>query len=165
MINLDLVRRKIMHELPARARWLVGGSPLDFDFSRAQRDLRPIGEADTNGFEIPQEWLTLYLFGEEDYAQGGGAAPYLGVHADTGQVFGLDVERDSSPIYLLNSDVDKYILTFDVFDQALRRGTLHVMQVARLAEEVDPVAFVAGEWHYLADAISSDEDFEVDPAE
>ena len=84
MINLDLVRRKIMHALPARARWFVDDSPLDFDFSRAQRDLRPIGESDTSGFEIPQEWLSIYLFGEEDYAQDGGAAPYLGVHADTG---------------------------------------------------------------------------------
>ncbi len=164
-INLGQARKKVVRALPVRVRWLVEGCPLDFDFSRARCDLRPLADSDTNGFEIPQEWVPLFLFGEQDYAEGGGATPFLGVHADTGQVFGLDAERESEPVYLLNSDIDKFILTFDVFDRALRQGSLPVKQVPCLAEEIDPTAFAVGEWRDLAEAIASGADYGEDPTE
>ena len=138
-----------------RVRWLVGNCPIDFDFSRAQDDLRPLTVSDTNGFEIPQEWQSLCLFGEQNYAEGGGATPYLGIHIDTGQVFALDVESESSPLSLLNSDIDKFISTFDVFDRAVRQATLQIEQVAGLVEEIDPIAFADSEWVGLIDAITS----------
>ena len=156
-ISLDQARKKLAETLPVRVRWLVGNSPLDFDFSRAQDDLRPITVSDTNGFEIPQEWQLIYLFGEQDYAEGGGAAPYLGIHKDTGQVFALDVENEEFPLTMLNTDVDKFISTFHVFDRAVGQGTLPIEQVAHLAEGIDPAAFAESEWGGLIEALTSGE--------
>ena len=51
--------------------------------------------------DLEPEWSALDLFGEEDYAEGGGASPFLGVHRSSGKIFGLDVERDSSEMFLL----------------------------------------------------------------
>jgi len=153
-ISLDQARKKLAGALPVRVRWLVGSCPIDFDFSRAQDDLKPMTVSDTNGFEVPREWQSLSLFGEQDYAEGGGAAPYLGIHRDTGQVFALDVESESSPLCLLNSDIDKFILTFDVIDRSVRQRTFQIEQVAGLAEEIDPAAFADSEWSGLIDAIT-----------
>lgn len=156
-ISLDQARKKVAGALPVHVRWLVGDYPIDFDFSRAQSDLKPMTVSDTNGFEILQEWQSLYLFGEQNYAEGGGAAPYLGIHRDTGQVFALDVESEASPLSLLNSDIDKFISTFDVFDRSVRHRTLQIEQVAGLLEEIDPVAFAESEWSGLIEAITSGE--------
>ncbi len=156
-ISLDQARKKLAGALPVRVRWLIKNYPIDFDFSRAQDDLKPITVSDTNGFEIPQEWQFLSLFGKRDYAEGGGAAPYLGIHRDTGQVFALDVESEASSLSLLNSDIDKFISTFDVFDRSVRQRTLQIEQVAGLVEAIDPAAFAESEWGGLRDAITSGE--------
>lgn len=154
-ISLDQARKRLARALPVRVRWLIENYPIDFDFSRAQDDLKPMTISDTNGFDIPQEWQSLCLFGEQSYAEGGGAAPYLGIHRDTGQVFALDVENESSPLSLLNSDIDKFLSTFDAFDRFVRQGTLPIKQVAGLIEEIDPAAFAESEWSDLLDAITS----------
>src|SRR5216117_2705717 len=119
----DYVRSQIAAHLPARVRWLVNRSPLDFDFSRSQRPLQPLLASEVNG-DLEPEWSALDLFGEEDYAEGGGASPFLGVHRSSGQIFGLDVERESSQMFLLNSDDDRFIRTFLLFDEVVRAGKL-----------------------------------------
>jgi hypothetical protein len=156
-IDANAARHRITQELPARIRWILPCGPLDFDFTRSQRELRPLRETDTNGFDSPKEWNKLLLFGEETYCEGGGYAPFLGVSEETGQVFGLDVDRESdSAMYLLNSDVDRYIQTFKVFDQALGHETVShdlVEKVRKEARAIDPAVFDITEWSDLADFI------------
>lgn len=159
MIDFDLVRRKIVEGLPERVRWHVRGNSLASHFGRARSELRPISNDDLTGFEIPREWLCLYLFGDQDWDDGGGSMPFLGVHEETGQVFGLDVESESRPVYLLNSDVEKFVAMFNLFDRALRQKTVPIEQLAPLAQAIDPEVFVPDrEWYSLADYVALDDD-------
>lgn len=145
-VDLEQARRRIETELPRRVRWLIHDTPLDFDFSRAQHPLEPTSESDLQG-TMKEEWTTLYLFGEQDYARGGGAAPYLGIDAVTGAVRGLDVE--SSRLFLLNSDIGAFVETFQLFDQALRLRSSPLDAVASVARRIDPPAFEQSEWSEL----------------
>lgn len=121
MVDLENARRRVRSELPRRVRWCICGAPLDFDFSRAERALAPLRESEFSG-TIEPEWASLFLFGEQDFAEGGGAQPFVGIDRDTGQVWGLDVERESSCLFLYNSDVDAFIRTFSLLDEAFHSG-------------------------------------------
>lgn len=164
-IDTELTRHRIVLALPQRVRWMIHGTPLDFDFSRAQHPLREIEDRDLNGCDIPEEWTVLRLFGDEDYAEGGGASPFLGVHVETGEIYGLDVERDSAEMFLLNSNVETFIATFQLFDRALRERTLPPGEIASRAEALDPASFRVGEWSDLADYIASDQESDEDEPE
>jgi hypothetical protein len=137
---------------------MIDGIAWDFDFTRSQRPLLPLLDSDLNGGDIDAQWTVLDLFGEEDYAEGGGASPLLGVHRETGQIFGLDVERESSQMFLLNSDADRFIRTFLLFDDVLRAGKLPAGDVAKRAREVDPGTFQGSEWQELAEYLKFLED-------
>lgn len=147
----DYVRSQIAAHLPVHVRWLVNRTPLDFDFSRSQRPLKPLLASEVNG-DLEPEWSVLDLFGEEDHAEGGGASPFLGVHRNSGQIFGLDVERESSEMFLLNSDVDRFIKTFQRFDSVLREGSRSGDLHASL-HEIDPEVFEVSEWRLLVDCL------------
>lgn len=163
MIDMERVRLRIVNGLPEHVRWYVKGSSLDSHFHRARRDLRPIAGDDLNGCEIPEEWLCLYLFGDQDWDEAGGSMPFLGVHAETGQVFGLDVESNSEPLYLLSSDVDRFVAMFDLFDQVLRQKTVPIEQLAPLAQAIDPEVFVPDrEWYSFAEYVASDDDDDIE---
>jgi hypothetical protein len=150
-------RLQIAARLPMRVRWNLKGTPWDFDFSLSQHRLQPLISTDLNGCDIEKEWTDLYIFGTEDYAQGGGASPFLAVHRDTGQIFGLDVERESAQMYLLNSDVDRFIRTFLLFDGVLRLRTLPPAVAAERASAVDPDGFARSDWRGLANYLNSGE--------
>jgi hypothetical protein len=96
---------------------------------------------------MEETWASLYLFGEQDYAEGGGAAPYLGIDTITGAVRGLDL--DSSRLFLLNSDIGAFIKTFHLFDEALRLRTSPLNSIAAVASRIDPHAFEQSEWSEL----------------
>jgi hypothetical protein len=153
MTDFESIRVRIVTRLPIRVRWLVNGTPLDFDFSRSQSPLRPITASDVVGGPVEEEWTSLRIFGEEDYGEGGGASPYLGVHSGSGEIFGLDVERETSHMFLLNSDVDRFIQTFLALDQALRLGGPPVAQVGERLKQIDPGAFERSEWRLLSDYV------------
>src|SRR5215471_15351631 len=138
MTDIESIRLRIVTRLPVRARWLVNGTPLDFDFSRSQTPLRTITASDVVGGPVEGEWTSLRIFGEEDYAEGGGASPYLGVHSESGEIFGLDVEREMSQMFLLNSDIDRFIQTFLALDRVLRRGEPPDAQIGERLEQIDP---------------------------
>lgn len=160
MIDLELVRQKVAGALPRRVRWIMQGSHFDTGFDRARHPLRPIADDDVNAFEIPNEWLAYYLFGDQDVDEGGGAYLLLCVHGETGEVFELDVES-SECLRLLNTDIDRFIATFDVFDRALRLGSVPVDQLARLAAEIDPAASAnGGQWPLIAEYAAPDDDAE-----
>jgi hypothetical protein len=123
---------------------------LDFDFSRAQSPLEPIRRSDLIG-EIEDEWLRLYLFGQQRYAEGGGASPLLGVDSTNGEIYGLDVEREtSSATFFLNSGVHEFVQMFLLFDGVLRFRRESVHSIPSVAEAIDSKGFAKSEWRDLA---------------
>jgi hypothetical protein len=152
-IDPERLRGKVAARLPPRVRWMLHDVPYHFDFTRAQRPLRSIEPADIVGGDIDESWRELLLFGETHYADGGGARELLGVRLDTGEVHGLDVERGLSPTFFLSSDLDRFIRTFDLFDAAIRLGTLPLDLIAGEAEKVDSAGFCRSEWRLLAEHI------------
>ncbi|APR78852.1 Hypothetical protein A7982_04199 [Minicystis rosea] len=147
MADLEDARRRVALELPRNVKWCIRGTSLDFDFTRAERALAPLREAEING-SIEPEWASLFLFGEQDFAEGGGARPFVGIERNTGQVLGLDVERDFSCLFLYNSDLDSFIRTFKLFDEALRSDTPPLDTLSTRAACID-VAFAQSEWALL----------------
>jgi len=146
--DLEHARNRIAEELPRHVRWLLHGTPLDFDFSRSRSRLQPLSASEIHGAMEP-DWATLYPFGMQDYAEGGGASPFLGVDGISGEVRGLDVERDSSCLFLLNSNVEAFIETFTLFDRALRLGTASVNSLPSAAAEIDQQVFERSDWAKL----------------
>lgn len=102
---------------------------------------------------IEKEWASLRIFGEDDYAEGGGGSAYLGVHSESGEFFGLDVERHTSEMFLFNSDVDRFIQTFLALDRVLRPGGLADARIRERLKEIDPDAFERSEWRLLCDYV------------
>jgi hypothetical protein len=154
MTEIEPIRQQIVTRLPVRARWLINGTPLNFDFSRSQAPLRPIATGDVVGGPVEEKWTLLRIFGEEDYAEGGGASPYLGVHSESGEIFGLDVEREMSQMFLLNSNIDRFIETFLALDGMLRLGGSLDAQIRERLEQIDPGAFAYSEWRLLSDYVT-----------
>jgi hypothetical protein len=153
MTDTESFRSHIVTRLPIRVRWLIKGTPLDFDFSRSLAPLKFITANDIMGGAIDDEWKPLSIFGTNDYAAGGGASSYLCVHTKTGKIFGLDLERQESPMFLFNSDVDKFIQTFLILDQALRLGSFSPQKLPTRLKEVDPDALEYGEWRLLCEHV------------
>ena len=114
-----------------------------------------IAPTDVNDFTIiEREWTVLYLFGELFY--NGGASPYLGIHRDTGEICGLDVERDDSQIFLLNSDIDRFIRTFQKTDEMLGGSSLLHGVLSKALKEIDPNAFQRSEWRHFSSYVEAD---------
>lgn len=101
--GLTRARSLLAEQLPLRSRWLVRDTTVDFDFTRSRSYLRALTPDDFNG-ELKTEWAELFLFGQQDVAQGGGSSSLLGISLRSGEVFGLDVER-GTPLYFLSSSV------------------------------------------------------------
>jgi hypothetical protein len=155
MPDIESIRQQIVTRLPVRVRWLVNGTRLDFDFSRSEAPLEPVMACDFNSATvIEKEWTSLRIFGEDDYVEGGGASAYLGVHSGSGEFFGLDVERETSEMFLLNSDVDRFIQTFLALDRVLRPDGLPDARIRERLGEIDPNAFERSEWRLLCDYVT-----------
>jgi hypothetical protein len=101
------------------------------------------------------DWRELFIFGEEDFAEGGGASPFVTIQSQTGMVFGLDVERDGDATFLLNSSVSHFIETFRVFDEVLRTGTASPSGLLERVRAADPDAFERSEWRDAAEHVRS----------
>lgn len=151
MIDPEIVRLEIAKRLPTRTRWLVQGVSLDFDFSRSHAALRPIMAVDMIGGDIEMSWTALYLFGLQNYD--GGASPYLGVHRNTGEICGLDVERKKAHVFLFNSNIDRFIRTFQRIDESLRGASPAPGVLSRELRTIDPDAFQRSNWRDFADFI------------
>lgn len=156
MIDTELVRLEIVRRLPIRVHWTVKGVPLDFDFSRSRAPLHPVTPNDVNCFGIENDWTLVLLFGEQDFANGGGARPYLGVHRDSGEIFGLDVEREESQVFLLNSNIDRFIRTVQTFGELLRQTPVPRNMLSNALREIDPFAFKHSEWQYFSSHVAGD---------
>jgi hypothetical protein len=155
MTDIESIRLQIVTRLPTRVRWMVKGVPLDFDFSLSKAPLEPVKPSNFNSATIiEKEWTSLRIFGGYDYAEGGGANPFLGVHSESGAVFGLDAELQASQMFLFNSDVDRFIQTFLALDRTLRLGGRPDAQIAEKLKEIDPGVFGQSEWRSLVDYVT-----------
>ena len=94
--------------LPRRARWFVGDT-LDFDFSAEHYGLRRLTSDDVVGGPPPEEWSDCLVFGSYDYAEGGGASPWIAVRESDGAILALDIERENDRTIIFNSSLDRFI--------------------------------------------------------
>ncbi len=114
--------------------------------------------------EYKSEWRSILLFGEQDYASGGGASPLVGVHQDSGEILGLDLERDDEPIFFFNTDVDAFVRSFVILDAMLReRGGTPLLALKEQLEAADPSGWTKrSDWRLLAEHVLEPEDGPVD---
>jgi hypothetical protein len=149
-VDLQRIRHTVATELPVRVRWLILGTPLDFDFSRATRPLTRLSKDEVQG-SLEPEWQDIFVFGEQSVAEGGGATPFIGVHGTSGTIRGIDLEREGESTYLINSSIESYIATFRLLDRALRLASIPLEDVSIQAATIDPSAFPISEWRHLLD--------------
>ena len=152
-MNTDAFRAAILEGLPLRMRWMIGDMSWAWDFSRARQELRPLNDADVVGMTVPPEWSDYLIFGEQDFSDGGGASPYVVVHAGSGKIHWLDVESEASPISLFNSSLSHFVETFRLFELTLRQQAIYVWELQRQASLIDPESFGASEWRLAVETM------------
>jgi hypothetical protein len=132
--------------LPIQSRWMFDGTPLDFKFTVARDGLQPLPE-DVLGFN-DGSWSDLLVFGEDDYAEGGGARTLLCVREGDGSVYGLDLERDI-PLFPLNSSAASYAATFRLLDQHLAHSKPLPPDCENQIRAIDPQLPPDSDWLLL----------------
>jgi hypothetical protein len=154
-MTADIATRRaaIISRLPVKARWTVKGTSLDWDFSAAGEGLHPLSRAALN-CEPEPGWLELLIFGEYDYADGGGARPFLGVRQSDAVVCGLDVEREGDKLFVLNSSIEQFIETFRFFNEYLGSGKPLPLGAEDRVRAIDPQTFPASDWKLLLETVS-----------
>jgi hypothetical protein len=148
-LDLKAIQAAAVAGLPNRARWMVGDTPLDFDFAQARRGLRRLTTGDVGG-AIAEEWSNLLVFGDLDYADGGGAWTFIVVRTSDGAVCELHADREGDEaIFVFNSSIGRFVLTFAELDLYLRRGQRLPADIEARVRSIDPRAYPASEWRLL----------------
>jgi hypothetical protein len=93
---------------------------------------------------LPADWQQLFIIGEEHYD--GGASPFIAAHGGTGEVLGLDIERDGTAAYFLNSSVGAFIETFLLFDQVVGSRAAMAAGLTERVRAADPHGYPRSEW-------------------
>jgi hypothetical protein len=151
-LDFEAIRSAIVTGLPVRARWKIDDTPLDYDFAVAQRGLRELSK-DAVPFG-DEEWFDLLIFGDFDYAEGGGAHPWLGIRKMDGAVIGLDPERQNA-MFLLNSSIDGFIRTFEFLNGYLGKEKQLPDDLEVRVRDIDPNAYPRSEWRWLVDRVKN----------
>ena len=144
----------IIAGLPVRSRWLCRDTPLDWDFSEARRGLRSASRSDIAWGDVEREWADLLIFGSYDYAEGGGASPWVAIRGTDGVVCGLDVERDR-PMFWLNTSLERFIRTFALLDQYLGHCQPLPPDIGVCVRGVDPEGYPKSEWRLMIDVLAT----------
>jgi hypothetical protein len=149
-LDRNITEAAIVSRLPVQARWMINGTPLDFDFSVAGHGLRGLPdetiEAENNGAS------DLLVFGEQDFAEGGGARPWLCVSKRDAAVFGFDPER-GNPLFLMNSSVERFITTFRLLDEYLGKNVPLPSDCESRLRTIDPDAYPRSDWRLLMECL------------
>jgi hypothetical protein len=141
--------------LPTRARWMLRGAPLDFDFSIDRYGLRRMTDNDVVGGPVPEEWTDCRLIGMYNYDEGGGASPWIAIRGSDGFVCGLDVERAGESTFIFNSSLDRFISTFNLLDQHLRTRQDLPPDIASRVGALDTEAFPLSDWRHLIEFVNN----------
>jgi len=149
--NLNQIRLELAAGLPLRTRWLIHETTLDFDFARCQNPLVSVDRLMPVGFEPDCRSASLFAFGEQDYAEGGGASPYLVIDRTSGEVLELDLETSNDPIRFLNSSSSTFVLTFAALERAIRLRETPIADLKRQLEAIDFQGFHRSHWRLLVE--------------
>jgi hypothetical protein len=152
-LDVSAIQSAIVAGLPTHARWIIRGTPLDFDFADARRGLRKLTNDDVLG-GIDEEWSDLLVFGQSDYSEGGGASPWIAIRRNDGAVCGLDVEREVAT-FLFNSSIERFIRTFALLNQHLGKGHRAPSNIEARVRAIDPDAYPFSEWRLLIDHLTA----------
>ena len=144
--DCETIKCLIATSLPDHASWDVSGMSIDYDFTSGKRDLNYVCNRDFVGTEIEFAWAKLRKFGEIDYFKGGGANPLLTIDEETGNVIGLDVERDTNPTFRMNSSIEHFIQSFQLLDTYLSKKKRLPADIHDQMKSIDPDAFEGSEW-------------------
>jgi hypothetical protein len=113
-------------------------------------------DADVVGGPLPEEWSGCLVFGSYDYAEGGGASPWIAVRQQDGVVWALDIERADETMTCFNSSIDRFISTFRALDEHLRMGRPLPEAIAKQVSDFDPEVFALSEWRQLIDVLTAE---------
>ncbi|MFO0964955.1 MAG: SUKH-4 family immunity protein [Gemmataceae bacterium] len=151
-IDAEESRRTLFAGLPLEARWWVGGNSLDYNFSATRRPLQSLP------WEILEDtqadWSDLLVFGERDYAEGGGACPWLCLSRTDGAVYLFDPESDS-PKTLLNSSPQRFVDSFRLLESAVGENGRYPTDLVDRLNKADEKAFPHSDWKDLVDFLES----------
>jgi hypothetical protein len=145
-MDLKAIETALASGLPGKARWLIDGTTLDFDFSVTSRGLRNLPDEAIPAADCQAS--DLLVFGEQDFSQGGGARPWLCISKTDGLVYGFDAEREQ-PIFLLNSSVNRFVATFHVLNEHLAKSEGLPPELEGLLHAIDPDAYPRSDWRLL----------------
>jgi hypothetical protein len=151
-LDRKAIETAIKSGLPVRARWMIDGAPLDFDFSFAGHGLRELPDgsivaSDAAGFD-------LLVFGEYEFAEGGGARPWLCVCKLDGSVYGFDPERED-PKFLLNSSIERFVATFQLLNEHLGKNEELPSDCESQLSAIDLEAYPRSDWRLLLECLRS----------
>ena len=141
----DQPNEAILESLPTHARWEFRETWVEFDFLRVVADFRDIKDADISG-DIPAEWLSFRVFGEETFSNG---SALLCINGADGSIIRLDVELDD-PVSVLNSGMSRFVGSFLALDGWLTRGQGTREDVDQALRAIDPGPYERGsQWQVL----------------
>jgi hypothetical protein len=148
-IDPTTIQTAVASRLPSQARWFLDGATLDFDFSPARDHLRALPDGATP-IDQNDPALGLLVFALQDFAEGGGAQPWLCVRKNDGWICGFDPD-DDDPIFILNSSIARFIETFLFLNQHLGNNEPLPSDCANRLLEMDPEAYSTSNWRMLAE--------------
>jgi hypothetical protein len=149
-MDVAALQRAVVSDLPRRSRWLIDGTPMDYKFYTVPMSMAALSGSDDDLLK------RLIAFGEYDFAEGGGARPWLVVDSVDARVFLFDDEADDDDpeLRLLNSCFDAFVRTFRLLDAYLGRGRRVSADTGALVEAWDPRAYASSEWRKLVDHLT-----------
>jgi hypothetical protein len=149
-VDLEHLRLQLLKQLPDQVFWRVKDMRVAFDFRRAALPLKSVSASDVAG-PFNDQWMHIHVFGERSVGDVDGPRSFLGILDSSGEVVGLDVDRDGAPLYRLNTRVNAFIDTFLAFDKGVRLTAPSTALLAAEAERIDPGTFRDSGWRRLAD--------------
>ena len=153
MVTPKDVQEFVVSSLPAKARWLIDGTTLDFDFTLSRSDLCPLPDGRVPSYEDDPA-NDLLIFGLQDFADGGGAQPWLCLRKADGWICGFDADCDDDPIFILNSSIQRFVETFLFLNQYLQQNKSLPSDSEKRLSEIDPDANATSNWTLLVDHLS-----------
>lgn len=154
-VDPRMIQSAVDTRLPIRARWMLRETPLDFEFFSGSDGPRRLNNGDVGGGDLPAEWVGFLAFGRYDFAEGGGASPWIAVRDGDGEIYGLDIERRREITFKFNSSLDRFIATFNLLGQHLREGRALPPAILSDLRAADEDAFDASEWRILVEHVTA----------
>jgi hypothetical protein len=96
--------------------------------------------------DLVEQASDFIVFGDWDYAEGGGDTVFLIVRRNDGSVFGVDGGRDV-PFSLLNTSLQSFINTFCLLDEYFAHSQPIPADLDSSARDLDPTAYPESRWH------------------